>query len=226
MRFFCKVVFILVLALVLLYPWHGSLQAAETDCPAGTPAGTVCLPNPLAGAGVVEPSQLVIAVIQAFAAIMGVVAVAFVVFTGFKLIVATNEEAIKNAREGVKWSVLGFVVSILAFTGVSGAAKLLGFDPGLVDRGSDILVTPLKGPQDPRDFISIMIFVMINFLGLIGFAATLMILYYGYKYMTSAGNEEAVEQAKTGLRWTVAGLAIVLLAFTIIASVQKYLLGL
>src|SRR3989338_9650821 len=203
-----------------------AIAAPATAADAPCPAGSVCLKNPLAPRGINEPADLVIQVIQAFAGIMGTVAIAWIVFCGFKMVVATNEESIKSAREGITWSVLGFAISILSFTIISGAAKLLGFEPGFVPT-TDVLGNPVGGLTDARSgFIGVMWDIMKNFLGLIGFAATLMILYYGFKYMTAAGNEEAVEQAKTGLRWTVTGLVVVLLAFTIIASVQKYLLKL
>ena len=192
---------------------------------AACPADKVCLENPLAAIGVNSPGDLVVRAIQLFSAIIGTAAIMFIVFSAFKLVIASNEESIKEARGSITWSVAGFCVAILSFTIVSGAAKLLGFNPGIVSDNlvKDTIDSPLTGPADPRFFWSMVNFVMVNILGLIGIVTILMIIYYGYRYITSAGNEESVEQAKTGLKWAIIGFVIAILSFTIISGVQKLL---
>ena len=186
------------------------------------PAGKTCLPNPLAAIGVENPTQLITRVIAAFASIVALAAIIFLVFSGFKLVIATNEEAVKAARESITWSVGGFVVAVLGFTIVSGAAKLLGFEP--TAPGDTISPTGfLHGPADPRSFWSVATFVMTNILGLVGLVTIGMIIYYGYRYVTATGNEENLTAAKTGLKWAIIGFVIMILAFTIISSVQKLL---
>lgn len=208
-----KILLILLMAVVPV------LVLAQGPCP----ADKVCLDNPLSAIGVSEPGQLVIRAMQGFAGIIGLIAIAFSVFSGFKLAVAASEEPRNEAKESLKWSVGGFVVAILSFTIISGTARFLGFTPSKVGLGKDTISTPLVGPTDPGDFISIMNFIMVNFLGLVGFATTLMFIYYGYVYVTAAGNEESIEQAKSGLKWAVVGLVVTLLSFTIITSIRQYL---
>lgn len=187
---------------------------------------TVQLTNPLEFVGVTEPGELVVKGFIGFASIIAVVAVAFMVFSGFKLVVATTEESRTGAKQSLIWSVGGFVVALLAFTVVSGVAQLIGFEPSLVDLSGDTLESPLVvGSGDPRNFIDVMNFIMRNVLGLLGFATTLLIIYYGFRYLTSAGNEEAIEQAKTGLKWAVIGLVVTLLVFTIITIVRQWILS-
>lgn len=197
------------------------------DCP----VDRVCLKNPLKF-GSIEyktPGELVAKAFQGFAAMLGVFAIAWTVFSGFKLIIATNEEAIKSARESITWSVGGFAISLLAFTVISGVSRLLGFTPSQIDLGKDEIKNPILLPGDTSglrsgQFAEVMIFFMVNLLGLAGFATILMIIYYGFKYITAAGNEEAIEQAKTGLKWSILGFVITILAYTIISSVQRFLL--
>lgn len=191
---------------------------------------TVELVNPLASLGVQRPGDLVLRAFQGFASIMAAFTIAFTVFNGFKLVIAGGfapgkDQKRNEAKEGLIWSVGGFIVSLLAFTIIAGAAKFIGFEPSLVDLTQDTIPSTgfLKGPKEPGDFISVMNFVMVNFLGLVGFATTLMIIYYGYRYMTAAGNEEAITAAKTGLKWAILGLIVVLLAFTIITAIRQYL---
>src|SRR3989344_4233312 len=86
--------------------------------------------NPLEFIGVNSPGELVLKVFKGFAGLMGSIAIAFVVFSGFKLVVATNEEAVITAKSSLTWSVGGFIVALLSFTIISGTAKFLGFEPG------------------------------------------------------------------------------------------------
>lgn len=209
---------LLILILILVMPLATSAQ----DCP----AGRVCLKNPLSFIDVSSPGALVLKAFQGFIGIMAVIAIAFTVFSGVKLIVATSEEAIQAARTSITWSVGGFVVALLSFTIVSGVANLLGFKPSLADVEVDRIQSPLSDLRlrDPRDFVSVLEFVMLNFLVLVGAATIFMIIYYGYRYITSAGNEEAIEQAKTGLKWAILGFVVVILAFAIINIVRQALL--
>ena len=57
------------------------------------------------------------------------------------------------------------------------------------------------------------------FLGLLGLIALILILYAGYIWMTSAGNEEKVSQAKKILTSAVIGLVIIMSAY----AITKYL---
>ena len=241
-----KAVKIFLILVLLTLP---VLAMAEEDyCPDTPQKDDVCIDNPLGGKfittendGITSPEGLVVAQFRNFIAIMGILAIAFTVFSGFKLVVASNEEAISEAKTSLTWSVGGFVVSLLAFTIVSGFANIVGFDPG--SREQDIIKNP-NGPTkqvggrighpvscggvtvNPGDFISVVTFVMTNFLGIVGVATVLMIIYYGFRYATAAGNDETLEQAKSGLKWSISGFAVTLLAYTIIESVRYYLLGL
>lgn len=213
-----------VILIFLLIP-STVLAQTEIRCPEGIPQGSKCLPNPLGFLGVNSPAELVARVFQGFAGIIGVVAIAFTVFSGFRLVIATNEESISTAKTSLSWSVGGFIIALLSFTIISGVADLIGFEPGQVGVGTDTLRSPLLGPTEPDDFLAVLNFLMINVLGLIGFATILMIIYYGYRYITSAGNEEVIEQAKSGLKWAIIGLVITLLSFTIITVIRQNLLA-
>lgn len=224
--------FLLVeLFLIIAFVLAPDFVMAKTPnyCPPGIPPDTVCLRNPLQfdnpDTNIDSPEELVVAAFKGFAGVIAAVAIAFAVFSGFKLIIASTEEAIETAKKSITWAVGGFIVSLLSFTLISGVAKLLGFEPSKVPLKENILTSPLvlTPGLDKGSFIDVMNFVMQNFLGLLGFASTAMIIYYGYRYLTSAGNEETIEKAKAGLRWAILGLAITLLSYTIIAVVQRYL---
>jgi len=217
-----KKIFITSLLILTLLPAAGFAQD-DRNCGVQDTDETVALVNPLGFLGICTPGELVAKVIAGFAAIFGIIAVAFLVFSGFKLVIASNEESIKSARESITWSVGGFVVALLSFTVISGVSKLLGFSGtspnfDVINQGGF-----LSGPSDPGDFISVLSFIMTSILGLIGIVTILMIIYYGYRYITAAGNEESIEQAKTGLKWAIVGFIITVMAFTIISIVQGLL---
>jgi hypothetical protein len=66
--------------------------------------------------------------------------------------------------------------------------------------------------NDPR----IMIAKIINTaLGVLGILFTVLIVYAGFKWMTAAGNEDAIKSAKSILISSIIGLAIIFSAFAI-----------
>lgn len=56
-------------------------------------------------------------------------------------------------------------------------------------------------------------------LGFLGLVAVILILYGGFVWMTAAGNEDKVSQAKKIISAAVVGLIIVLLAWAIVSFV-------
>ena len=60
-------------------------------------------------------------------------------------------------------------------------------------------------------------------LGFLGVGALILMLYAGFMWMTSAGNEEKVRQAKKILWGAIIGLAIILSAFAITTFVIRNL---
>lgn len=208
-----------VFALGLLFLLIAPVYAV--DCP----AGSTCIDDPFNKLNITSPGGVVTKAFQGFAAVIASLAIAFTVFSGFKLVIASNEESIKSAKASLTWAVGGFIIALLAFTLVAGTAKFLGFDPGRIGENSIVNPINIGDPINSGNFVSVVNFVMINFLGLLGLATILMIIYYGYKYLTAAGNDEAITSAKSGLKWAVLGFVVSLLAYTIIAGVRQYLLA-
>jgi hypothetical protein len=57
------------------------------------------------------------------------------------------------------------------------------------------------------------------FLYFLGFLATIMIIYGGILYVTSAGNDENVQKAKKILMYAIVGIIVILLSFAIVNTV-------
>ena len=68
---------------------------------------------------------------------------------------------------------------------------------------------------EPRDARVIVVDIIRFVLGLLGIIAVVLILYAGFKWMLSRGNEEEISDAKKILIGGVIGLAIILSAYII-----------
>ena len=66
------------------------------------------------------------------------------------------------------------------------------------------------GNADPREMAANVVNIMLGFLGII---AVVIILLGGFKWMTAAGNEDKVGEAKKMIAAGVIGLLIILMAF-------------
>ena len=92
----------------------------------------------------------------------------------------------------------------------------------------DQLYNPL--PQDQLfcptaacDLVQMLLLILKDFLELIPIASALFIIIGGFKMIMSQGNQEKLLEAKRTIYWAVAGLAIALLSFSIIAIIRNLL---
>ncbi len=77
------------------------------------------------------------------------------------------------------------------------------------------------GTNDLREGIMNIINVLLGFLGII---AIIIILYGGFVWLTSAGNEEKVGQAKKIISAGVVGLVIIFISYAIVTFVIESLI--
>jgi hypothetical protein len=78
------------------------------------------------------------------------------------------------------------------------------------------------GDNSVRAIISRILFIA---LGLAGIVAILFMVYGGYRYITSGGNEEGAEAGKHILTNSIIGVAVILLAYVILTVVQNAIMG-
>lgn len=63
------------------------------------------------------------------------------------------------------------------------------------------------------------------FLAIVGIISVAYLIYGGFRYITSAGNEETAEEAKKIIQNAIIGLVVVILSFIIITVTINTLLG-
>jgi len=78
------------------------------------------------------------------------------------------------------------------------------------------------GNRDVRDIIGAVINILLGFLGII---AVVLILLGGFKWMTAAGNEDKVAEAKKLMAAGVIGVVIILAAFALSQFVLRSLIN-
>ncbi len=78
-----------------------------------------------------------------------------------------------------------------------------------------LAVTPLKN-TDPKIIIANIINVL---LGVLGLVAVSLIIYGGFIYMTSKGEDAGIKKAKSIIKNAVIGLAIIILSFSIVSFI-------
>lgn len=76
---------------------------------------------------------------------------------------------------------------------------------------------------DERDFGNLIKKIVDTFLYLAGAIAVFFLIWGGFKYIASRGNEEAIESAKKTVTGAIIGIIIIVMAFAIVAIVNNLL---
>ena len=119
----------------------------------------------------------------------------------------------KYIKIAVSLLILAFAIFLLAnFAWAANADLGINYAAG----------TGLSNQNDIRVIIAKIIRIIIGFLGII---AVGLIMYAGWIWMTSEGNEEKIEQAKKILTNAIIGLIIILSAFAIVSFILNKLGG-
>jgi len=89
----------------------------------------------------------------------------------------------------------------------------LAADYGLVDMGKNL---GYKTEEVTKDTLLIKIGQIVSIvLGLLGVLTFIMIVYYGFIWMTAGGNEKAITEAKDSFQSLIVGLILILGAYAI-----------
>ncbi len=103
---------------------------------------------------------------------------------------------------------------LLLSTVMAGAITLFTVLP---EAGATEFISNMDNPTEQEgDFRTIVLTVVTYFLGFLGLLATIMVIYGGITYVTSAGNDEAVGKAKKIMIYAFIGIIVILLSFAIV----------
>lgn len=92
----------------------------------------------------------------------------------------------------------------------------LVFAQGAIDITTDQpgIIAQLSGGQ--TGLRGIVLTIINFFLGFLGLLAVIMVIYGGFLYVSSAGNEENVNKAKKILLYAVLGIVIIIVSFALV----------
>lgn len=116
---------------------------------------------------------------------------------------------------------LSKVLLVFAMASVLVVPCMAGAQIGTEDLGTEYAEGIGLGERDPRDIASSLIQVILGFLGLL---AVVIILIGGFKWMTAAGNEDQVAEARKIIVAGIIGLVIILASWGIASFVLENLI--
>lgn len=123
-------------------------------------------------------------------------------------------------------NIIAYAMAFLLVVPVLAVATQVGAAAGDLDpwggKKDNIQSSTGLGDKDPRDIAAAVIKVVLGFLGIV---AVVIILLGGFKWMTAAGNEDKVEEAKKLISAGIIGLIIILAAFGIATFVISSLMS-
>jgi len=128
-----------------------------------------------------------------------------------------------------------FILSIFIINILIAATVFAGIIPIPSDSTSTTISTPsalqstslnITNPLGETSDISTLVSNILNFLIKLAIPITaILVVYAGFLYITSAGNEEKVKTAQKALIWAIVGFAVVLIASSVPAIIQEFLSG-
>ncbi len=143
------------------------------------------------------------------------VAVLFIVVNGYQYILsAGNPEKVEKAKQGLTWSITGFILTVSSY------AIVLLLQQRLNSRTSVADAPGIGGAiqSAPGSASGILARLFEIFLAFGGAAAVLFLILGGYRYVTSQGNQDQVEAARKTILYSVIGLAVVFLSYVIVVT--------
>lgn len=107
-------------------------------------------------------------------------------------------------------------LTILALILVNALGVNLALAQGAIDADRDQpgIIRSLSGGTG--DFRGIVLTIVNFFLGFLGLLALVMVIYGGFLYVSSAGNEENVNKAKKILLYAVIGIVVIIASFALV----------
>jgi len=164
-------------------------------------------------------------VLKFFGMAIGLQAIIYVVYSGFRMVISQgNSEEVATAKASFQWALLGMLLVMGSFAIVYAVAQFIGATN--VDDGN--LLNPFNptrdeviNPTQSNSFMDLLMTILRGFMGISALIAMLMIMINGFRYITSGGNDEKAESAKSGLQWAVVGLVVMIMAYVIVLATEK-----
>ena len=187
--------------------------AFGTNCDPGSTGSTLCNPNPST-----DLTSFFSKTIEFVGTLIGLMAIAMLVYAGVRILMANGDPTkIGEAKKSLTYTIAGFVISVMAYAGILAVENFIGVRN--IDYSSP--TTGITNPLSSGTLQGFVESIIQNVLKLSGLVALFMIILNGFRYLSARGDDQQVTKAKTGLTWSVIGLALILFAYVIINALAK-----
>lgn len=113
--------------------------------------------------------------------------------------------------------------ALMVFALMTGALALVSAFPGIA---SAAFIDPGDNPGNVSDATggegdirSLVLRIVNFFLGFLGVVAVIMVIYGGITYVTAAGKDDAIGNAKKIITYALIGIVIILISFAVVNTV-------
>jgi hypothetical protein len=154
-------------------------------------------------------------VILFFESLLGIIAVAMFLYGGYLYLTSGGDEGmVDKGIKSIIWSIVGIVVVLVSRLLVEiliprGSDSVKYAKDDLLNPTTDNVLGGLEGIIGITNFI----------LGFVAMITVIMIIYGGYLFVISSGDDSLEEKAKKIMSQSIIGLVIVIIAYTLVAAV-------
>src|SRR3989344_4059041 len=216
-----KSVFILILTvffLVFLFAHH-NMQIASAECNpvGGNPVDCLTVAGTEANLTSKDIQQIAVDILNAALSLLFLVVLGFLIYGGYYWMVSGgNEEKVRKAKQIISSSIIGLIVVLLSLAIITFVSTAIGVAPPETQEGTGLFTGTLS------DALTNMISTALTLAGVIALA---MIIYGGFRWMTAAGNEDAVSDAKRILTASIIGLIVIIISWAVVNFVIAAVAG-
>ncbi len=152
------------------------------------------------------------AVIDVIKALLGVIATAWIVWSGILLVTGGgNDEQIEKGKRGVTWGTLGLILALMVDTVIMDVFDGSG--------GFQFTDNPANMNDAIEEGLKLTLDAIQWFKGLVIIGAVGFVIYSGIRTITALGDTEEINRQKTVFLWIGVGIIVILLNDVIIQEV-------
>lgn len=179
---------------------------ASTATNATGASGTVTFSNPLKFSTV---DLLLGNILTAVQRIIGTLALVFVVIgAGMILSSAGNPDMVERGKKAITMAFIGLAIGVAAPSLLKELSTMIGWNSGAAIKALTVSQIAVN---------------VLNFLlGIAGVLTLIMLVIGGTMYLTSAGDEDRIDQGKTIFKNSLIGILIILAAMVLVQQIAKF----
>ena len=199
-----KIFLFLILGFLVVLPLFNNFAQAQCDPKSGDPMG--CIPKDVYTDKSIQ--NILIDIIDASLSLLFLVVLGFMIYGGYFWMTSMgNEEKVKKSKQILTASIVGLLIVLMSLSIVNFVSNAIGVDPQGLPTDTGLFGGSLN------DALASIIKAALTLVGIISLA---IMVYGGYRWMTSGGNEETISEAKRTLTAGAIGLTIIIIAYSVV----------